>query len=905
MKSPWLLLNDRDREAVRIISVFLNGRLAEEQIVNWAVKTKPHEITKRMAVLQLLESLDLKQLKDPWRSAWRLIEESWDHEPPQSSQADAYRVRGRIAAGERSGSLISAVVATVQPRLNVKARSERTTTAKPKRPRRAEDILLASISSHELTDLSMYQLETIDDLDFLVTLGVALDGAVNDGIGIGRRLGWASDHKHWRLGGLYYVGYRSQDDEGHRWDVDRFHRGIAPAVKLLDAVVKRISTLDVKKAREFVLRWKEMPTPIHIRLWASLSQIVGITSATELSDSLQSLKDRPFWDIHAFPEITELRAIRFNQLSEDVRRSILTRIKRGPPSIFWRRGSDRARVKSAKVYWAARELRRIELGGSQLPLSASSWLAGHLHDSFDLKNMDSIQFGFLSSGIATRSESDTEDTFSNLIGQERLRRLEAALASTRSGWNDDPAERASNWIRSDENANLILSDFEATNDGGAEFPNTWDQFGWFHRVENLNKTVIQEQFHVGDRVLALLELLPTATITPAIEGITSWISSWERIVAKSPKLLAVWTKLWPIAAMASNEASDETETISLNQIVQDSPDVEPSDLDTLNTAAGRLVGVFLSLCPNVQDGENLFEKDDSLRFMRDTIINAVGKSGLIGRHRFIETLPYFLNADEKWSKQNLVKPLVANDAQSLSLWRAIARRTQFSEVLGVIGDQFADRALDRRLGRETRGSLLSSLVLESLHAFREKRPPVITNAKVQQTLRAVDDEVRANAAQTVERFLNWMAGVTNAEPRQTATEVFRLAVAPFLREVWPQERSLATRGVSAAFAELPATAGGAFSEAVSAIERFIVPFDCWSISDFGLAGVDEDPRLASIDTPEMAAALLRLLDLSIGTADGSVIPTDLDQALDQIRSAAGTLVKDSAFRRLSTLARRR
>ena len=183
---------------------------------------------------------------------------------------------------------------------------------------------------------------------------------------------------------------------------------------------------------------------------------------------------------------------------------------------------------------------------------------------------------------------------------------------------------------------------------------------------------------------------------------------------------------------------------------------------------------------------------------------------------------------------------------------------------------------------------------------------MVANAKVQQTLRTVDDEVRANAAQTVQRFLSWMAGDATVQPPQSAEEVFRAAVGPFLETVWPSERSLATRGVSAAFADLPAAAGRAFSEAVGAIERFLLPFDCWSMSDFGLAGdIDGVRRLASIDTPEMAAAFLRLLDLSIGTAEGSVVPMDLAEALDQIRSAAANLAQDPAFRRLATVARRR
>ena len=388
--------------------------------------------------------------------------------------------------------------------------------------------------------------------------------------------------------------------------------------------------------------------------------------------------------------------------------------------------------------------------------------------------------------------------------------------------------------------------------------------------------------------------------------VTYWISSWERIITQSPRLLAIWTKLWPVAVAATNKAVDETDTIDLNQIVASNPDDESSDLDTLNTAAGRLVGVFLASCPTIHGDENPFETNNSLRVMRDSIIAAEGKSGLIGRHRLIEDLPYFLRADEEWSKRNLVAPLTANDVRSLALWRAIARRTQFTKVLKVIGHHFADMATDARLGRETRGSLLSSLVLESLHAFRERRDPVIANAKVQQTLRTVDDEVRARAAQTVQRFLSWMAEDAKVQPPQSAEEVFRIAVGPFLETVWPPERSLATRGVSAAFADLPAAAGRAFSEAVGAIERFLVPFDCWSMSDFGLAGdIGGVRRLVSIDTPEMATAFLRLLDLSIGTAEGSVAPMDLAEALDQIRSVAANLMQDSAFRRLATVARRR
>ena len=70
--------------------------------------------------------------------------------------------------------------------------------------------------------------------------------------------------------------------------------------------------------------------------------------------------------------------------------------------------------------------------------------------------------------------------------------------------------------------------------------------------------------------------------------------------------------------------------------------------------------------------------------------------------------------------------------------------------------------------------------------------------------------------------------------------IFRAAAKPFLQHVWPKERSLATPGIAKAFADLPATSGSAFAEAVDAIERFLVPFDCWSPLDYRLYGDENE-----------------------------------------------------------------
>src|SRR5690606_32121863 len=152
-----------------------------------------------------------------------------------------------------------------------------------------------------------------------------------------------------------------------------------------------------------------------------------------------------------------------------------------------------------------------------------------------------------------------------------------------------------------------------------------------------------------------------------------------------------------------------------------------------------------------------------------------------------------------------------------------------------IGEAMAQRAADQKLGRETRQSLAFSLVVECLHALNEGREPAVPYHRVQQMLRSVDDEVRVHAANAVQQFI---AEVSNE--KATAEDLLQRAVAAFLKSVWPQERSLITPGISEAFAKIPSTAPGAFSAAVSTVERFLVPFDCWGMYEYGLDSEEGD-----------------------------------------------------------------
>jgi hypothetical protein len=914
MTSHWAYLDPRERETFRTVIAFLNKRLDEQGTIEWALKLKPGQRIERMAVEELLTGPGARVLPDPWAWAWQLIEESWIAPQPKIRDGTAiYSIQHRLRAGDRSGAAVAAIVDLVAPRLKVEPIDAWRWgyTKRPRKPKTVEDILSAGLTSGNLVDLNVLELAKLNDVAFLISLANALEAAVNHGLDIARRLGWDGQRRLWQLGDLkraYYVADASRARKDG--DPDAYSHGISPSVKLLHAVVTRIADLDLAAARSFALRWSMNESPVHLRLWAAMSRDERITPTHEVANFIRALGQDRFWDVHGFPEIAELRAVRFREMTEDVQEEIAARIQKGPPRHRWPKKVDAAEVASAQLYWSLRELRRVEVGGGVLPDRTKAWLSARTAKFAELAEM-MIDEGFSEGVTVTRRDAKPDVKFDTVSGVERLKALEAALGTGRRGWDDDPAERANDWINQQGNAEKLLADFESTVNGGDDFAKVWNRFGWAHRPrqQDDNATQLQLDREVG-RVLGLLSQLSESTISGAIEGACAWLDAWEEHAVKLPLTLPVWLRLWPIAVEVTNQKPEETDDEELTSIRND----DQVASDALNRPAGKLVGVFLAACPRLMDRSKAFAPSSMEKQMRDVVIAAEGRSGLIAKHRLIQALPYFLRADPDWAREHLIAPLLTDDGAALALWQAVARRTHFTEVLKIIGAPMAERANDRRLGRETRRRLVFSLVIESLHAFKDSREPAVTNQRIQQMLRTLDDEVRASAADVVQQFMRELSAKASSgtadegemqEDPIAAADVFRSSAAPFLLEVWPQERSLATPGVSSALADLPATSGEAFADAVDTIARFLVPFECWSMLNYGLYGNEgEEKKLAIINDAAKARALLKLLDLTIGTSEGATIPHDLTDALDQIVEVDPTLSTSAVFRRLATAARR-
>ena len=263
MRLRWVNLNKLDRTVYRATIAFLNGRLEERATVDWGLRLKPNDTTKRLALLNLIDSPEGRKISEPWRSAWRLIEESWNKSVIEDhSSIGAYNAQHRLRAGDRSGSLITAIVELVTPRLKVEPFSDSHFGKPPKRPKKVEDLFSPGLTSGKIVEPSVLELGSVTDLSFLMSLAFALDAAVINGLDIARRIGWDGERSLWQLGLLhrvYFVPAAERADGEH--EPDKFHRGIAPAVKLLHSVVSRLVDIDISSAVMFVRRWSLTNSP--------------------------------------------------------------------------------------------------------------------------------------------------------------------------------------------------------------------------------------------------------------------------------------------------------------------------------------------------------------------------------------------------------------------------------------------------------------------------------------------------------------------------------------------------------------------------------------------------------------------------------------------------------------------
>ena len=332
---------------------------------------------------------------------------------------------------------------------------------------------------------------------------------------------------------------------------------------------------------------------------------------------------------------------------------------------------------------------------------------------------------------------------------------------------------------------------------------------------------------------------------------------------------SAWLRVWPFAIELTNEEHAPEWPGDLGAVVHGA---DGEGWDTRSTPVDSLLAVFLQACLTAFSGSaGHFAPGSDLLRARDMLQECEGHALLVAQLRLVERLPVLLRMDASWAKESLVMPLRSPGAEGVALWRAlVSHGTLPKSVLDLLGTEIAKQAANPSMGVDSRERLLDSLIDDSLEASRHQRCPSVTDAELQQALRAVDNPVRSHAAETVVRFLRPVDHARGGSP-ETA---FESAIVPFMENVWPRDHPLVTADVSRAFARMPAKSGESFAQAVDLVHHYLTGFDCHWMGDFDL---DVD---AWGDAPGIRADRLR------GEGSGSVAPAGRDGRNGIIRGGA-------------------
>ena len=661
-------LKEHDREAILLAKEFLRKRLQERATIDWALALKPDDTEKRMAIVELVTTPGVLR-REPWRSAWRLLAESWEQSNREPHDVESiHALANRLKEGDRSSSWIAAILEHVRPRLEVKEFDSihRHFLPAPKQPTKAGHLFQIELSRGPLVDLSLLNLPK-SDARFLRSLARALDSAVLAGIELALSIGWDGEIG---LSQLRQV-MNSPDDP------DQFSQGLvgslAPSVKLLHVVVSRLVDVNPKFAIEFVRRWRATDTSIHLRLWSSLSCDPRVTPSSEVGDALLSLTHARFWDDYTYPEIAKLRATRFKDLDRGGQGRLLRRILRLPPRSLFRQPDE---IEKRRIYGAALALQRITKGGGVLSDTASSWLRERRQEFPDLMAADEESHRRRRRAFVPPTGPDAK--YDLLQGAPRLKALEIALTASTGTGRGAAQEGAEAWIRRPDKALVLLDDLCAEVSEKTPYSGVLSWFYWFHSTGEGGDPSTRDLPGECQRVLSISTKLSDRWLSDLVNDTVYWLWKWREHAFRLPEGFALWSRLWPIAVSKTSSGRSPDEPSDLNDPARDNEPPERVAERVFASPVGKLVEAFVSICPDLRKEKRPFERGRNLRTMRDAVESASGLSGIYARFELVRKLDYFYQADEKWAKRTLVAPLLKDDDHtSLPLWHAVALHSRF------------------------------------------------------------------------------------------------------------------------------------------------------------------------------------------------------------------------------------
>ena len=784
---------------------------------------------------------------------WRLLAKV-----AQAPRGDAsmawYGMAGRIHAGEIDHDVRTAVVRSLQPRLQVSApfdwpsRSER-----EELPRRKPFIVdfVAEGDPASRNVLSAWPDDTVEQLRLLWVANRALGEALDQAM-----------------------------DAGYLDDADRasatvpslagrveFEQGFAPLVLVIAGLWTRVVARDPVSARAVASAWWGSTLRLHVRLWLHVLTRPGLFDGIAVAEALASLDDESFWFGEVGREAIVLMEARWADLESGYQAALLDRTLAGPPRHDLGDPDDERwrLVRDWLLFQRLEPLRRL---GSPLRSDARDELAAIVArnpgNALVLPADEPEPRGGLIESNTVSIDDDLAD--------------EQLVPTILKGSTGD-------WLAQDAAWRTLCTDDPLRALRGISAAG---------QVGTVPATLI----------VSLLSVACESEVPGLQEGTADFLLSGPAQPFDVRVAVSAARWIWQRAERASEGSAmparmlDVWDRLSDGLLVPEaacSPMAIEATLEEALNAAGGLLALALLAWVGRRTwtaGEG-FGPEFSARL--DRLSSASGKTGLHARLLLVRQLAYLHQVSPRWALDAFVPRLTWGHPEARSLWRVRAgERVGRAELFNALKPGFLEavlRAVDRPNGAD---GLAHTIVQVS----RWRQDPVASHydldAREARSLLS-----RAPAA--VRHCVSWrlwrlLAGAK--DEKFDRANCWRREVGPLFAAVWPLDAAAQDDRSSRNLAMMAMEAGEALPEAVEEILDFIVPWEVVTI-DGGIRPGEAQRAAAERHGP----AFLRLLDRCIGPSPVRV-PMDLGGVLDGLLAVDQSIAVEPTYVRLDGLRRR-
>lgn len=635
--------------------------------------------------------------------------------------------------------------------------------------------------------------------------------------------------------------------------------GVTGPIALFLQLMERMVEFAPERAHSEIAQWPENDHFIfgRLRIWGASKRIVP---AGEAANILLGLPDAVFWGANQQRDLLYAIRDRWTDFTAEDRdrfeRRILTTTFPWPDTRVDGKARSEAHYRLDRLRWLSQQGLNfsfdVEAKMAELRLIAVEWTERSGDRAAD-------SHAPIVRSIGTNTDPRVLD---DVPISEILSRAEEAA---QRDFFDDEERRPFSGLSEESPSRALAALTDAARNGDVPI-NFWSAFLYASK-----RKTDSERF--ARAIAGRLASLPAKDLSNIVYPVTTWLHDLdERLFSDLTDVLdRLWGPLMAALPLQSERRRHRVDSSWAN--------------DGLNAPAGKLASLLL-MDPSTKNRElgQGFPEAWTRRF--EQLLELPGD---MRRHALVMLgfrLNWLFAIDPHWTDANLLKVIDDPGDDGDALWDGIfwRARTPSRALYERLKPELVKRALSP-MRRRAEANVVGAFLLVGWRGNPEADPPeqLISSAELREILVDSDDELRGQILWHLEHGLD--------EPDAWSRE----CLVPFLKEVWPNHRSLRTPEMSIRLGNLALASRDLFPRVVQLILPRLVP-----VRGGFLRGLLHDLEAEDQLARNYPKAMLDLLWASLAE-DASLWPYKVEKVLDILAEAADT----KADPRLSELRRRR